>query len=103
MIGKFSRSGNFLCVTYDRFSFPDGFTVKNATLDYHLNQLCTLVLLAFLVHMENEPKTVTALSPADKDVLKFQIDRFLSNFSTQDFNTAIGCIKSFGDKAGDIW
>src|SRR4051794_28121445 len=44
-----SASGDFLCVTYDEFDQPSGFTSADASLAYHLNQICRRILLGILV------------------------------------------------------
>src|SRR5439155_18193748 len=78
-------AGDFLCITYDRFDQPAGFSVGKATLAYHLNQVCRLILIGVLVQMNAEPELVERLSKNQKQVLKFQIDRFLGSLSAQEF------------------
>lgn len=103
MIEKSSEQGKFLCISYDRFMLPEGFRLAHATLDYHLNQICTLLLLAILANLEGRTENMPAFSTVDKSVLKYQIDRFLMGFSAQEFRSAISSLKNWGDKASDLW
>lgn len=103
MIEKSSEGGEFLCVTYDDFPMASKFTLSDATLDYHLNNICGLILLGVLVQLERHPEKISNLDKQDKEVLKFQIDRFLGTFSVDQFEKAVKSLKNFGDKAHDLW
>ena len=56
MIENESEAGGerhrFLCLTYDRFILPDGFQVRNATLEWHMLKLVRLLSTALLVRVE---------------------------------------------------
>lgn len=97
------EAGDFLCITYDRFDQPPGFTADKASLPYHLNQICRLVLLGLLVEMEAEPELVDRLTQNQKTLLKFQLNRFLGSMSVAEFATAGQALKNFGDKARDFF
>jgi hypothetical protein len=101
--GRSFDAGDFLCVTYDRFDQPAGFSVSKATLPYHLNQICRLILVGILVEIDADPALVDRLSENEKQILKVQIDRFLGNLSAQEFGNAAASLKNFGDKAKDFF
>ncbi|MCF8478440.1 MAG: hypothetical protein K9G60_15535 [Pseudolabrys sp.] len=103
MIEKSSEANDFLCVTYDDFPMPSKFQLSDASLDYHLNNICGLILLGLLFQLENRPEKIAALTKQDKEILKYQIDRFLGNFSVDQFERAVSSLKNFGDKANDLW
>ena len=103
MIEKSSQSQNFLCVTYDDFPTPPKFSIDDATIDYHLKNIATLILLGILIQLDRKPEKVESLERQDKEILKFQIERFLGTFSADEFERALKSLKNFGDKANDIW
>jgi hypothetical protein len=96
-------AGDFLCITYDRFDQPPGFALKDATLPYHLNQVCRLILVGVLVQVESDTTLVERLTDLQKQLLKFQIDRFLGSMSAAEFAAAGNSLKNFGDKARDFF
>lgn len=103
MIEKNSEGTSFLCVTYDEFPMAMKFSLDDAALDYHLKNICTLILLGILLQLDREPKMVERLDVGDKEILKFQIERFLGTFSADEFERAVKSLKNFGDKAHDFW
>ncbi len=102
MIEKSSEGANFLCVTYDEFPMPAKFTLADAALDYHLSNVCGLILLGVLVQLEEHPELNSKLDKNDKEILKFQIEKFLGAFSVDQFEKAVKSLKNFGDKANDL-
>ena len=100
---KSVKEGQFLCITYDSFDQPPGFTLERADLNYHLNQVSRLILLGILFRLEDDPSLAKQLSKYQHDLLKFQVDKFLGGLSVGEFQIAMQSIKSLGDKASDIW
>ncbi|GAB1715547.1 MAG: hypothetical protein NTAFB05_05890 [Nitrobacter sp.] len=103
MIEKSSESQAFLCATYDDFPISTKFSLNDATLDYHLKNIATLILLGILFELDRQPQKIAKLSDQDKQILKFQIERFLGTFSAEEFERALKSLKNFGDKANDLW
>jgi hypothetical protein len=101
MIEYNSRTRSFLCVTYDEFD--DLTRLSDATWGYHVNQLCRRMLLGVLVVLEEEPASVEKLSTHQKQLLKFQIQRFLGSLSAAQHERAVRSLKNFGDKARDFF
>jgi hypothetical protein len=97
------EAGGFLCITYDRFD-PVGFRRSGSSgWSYHMTQVCRLVLLGVLLEIEIYPSLIDRLSEHQKQVLKFQADRFLNSLSTSEFQIAVDSLKNFGDKVTDFW
>jgi hypothetical protein len=103
MIESYSETADFVCITYDHFDMPPGFTVDTADLNYHLNQLCRLLVLAILAHLEEQPWQADMLTEQQRQLLKYDVTRFLGSLSPQEFQEAVRSIKSLGDRAGDLW
>jgi hypothetical protein len=100
---KSAADGDFLCITYDRFDQLDDFKVSQASWAYHVNQLCRLMLFGLLVKFEDDPDLAYLLSDRQKQVLKFQVSRFLGSLSAEEVGAAVDSLKNFGDKAHDFW
>lgn len=104
MIERESRTGaKFLCVTYDDFEQLPGFKVSDATLEYHMNLICRLILVGILMKIEEKPDNASTLSNHQKAILKYQIRKFLGSLSAAEFELSVGAIKNFRDKASDFW
>jgi hypothetical protein len=102
MVEDFSvQDESFLCVTYDKFELPAGFKLGNADLAYHLAQVSKVVLLALLVELDERPQVAASLSNHQKGILKFGATHFLGAMSAAEFESALGAIKSRGDKVRD--
>ena len=98
-----SADRSFLCVTYDNFDQPPGFSLDRASWAYHLNQICRLVLVGVLVALDENPALVDRLSEPQRQLLKFQLTRFLGNLSAAEFKAACDALKNFGDRAREFW
>lgn len=92
-------SQEFLCVTYDHFDQPEKFRASDASWTYHLNQICRLMVVAILMVLEEKPKLVEGFDKRRRNLLTIQMDHFLGSLSAEDFATAVGAVKTFGDKA----
>lgn len=103
MVEDQSAAGQFLCITYDAAEQPPGFTLDQASWAYHMNQICRRILVGVLLAVEEDRFLVDALIPHQRQLLKFQLERFLGPLSVQEFGWAVSAIKSFGDKANDFW
>lgn len=95
-------AGDFFCVSYDGFDQPVGFSASDATLGYHLNQICRRLVLAVLVQLDEQPEQAERLSEHQRQLLKFQIQRFLGSLTEVELATAVGSLKNFGDRAREF-
>ncbi len=93
----------FLCVTYDEFDEPPGGKLSGVTWAYHVNQICRRVLLGVLIELDASPKQTDRLSEHQKQLLKFQVPRFLGSLSAAEHETAVRSLKNFGDKSREFF
>jgi len=103
MIERASDQGNFLCLAYDRFELKPGFSVQDATWEYHVSQVCKLTTVGILATLEVDPARVDTLTDQQKRILKYCAERFLSTLSADEFQAAVRSVKSLGDKAKEVW
>lgn len=103
MIEERAASGEFLCLTYDKFDQPAGFKAEAATLSYHLKQICRLLLLGILLKLDDEPGFVDFIDKRQRALLKTSTMKLLGSISAAEYEYAIRAIKTFGDKAAEFW
>lgn len=103
MIEIASQSAGFMCVAYDRFETPAGFSLEDATWEYHTKQICRLITVGTLAALDGNTEVVEGLSDHQKRVIKFCAERFLSDLTADEFEAAIRSVKSLGDRAKDLW
>ncbi|WP_419818775.1 P-loop ATPase, Sll1717 family [Glaciibacter flavus] len=90
----------FLCINYSNFESMAGTTPPLAD---HLVQLSKLMTLALLAELDAEPDGIQYLDAHDKQVLKVSAQSFLSSLNVDEFQVAMGSVKTIGDKAGELW
>jgi hypothetical protein len=103
MIEAVSGDENFNCVTYDRFEIPAGFTLGDASWDYHIEHLCRLITVSLLVALDAEPGRVEGLTKDEKQLIRVCSERFLGDLNARELAAAIESVKTFGDKAKEFW
>lgn len=98
-----TQDGNFLCISYDRFN-TEGIPASGATDDqYHLRNLCRIILVAYLYKAETDPDVISRADSASKKLLVNLSRELLGDISAEKYREALNAIKSFGDKAFDLW
>jgi hypothetical protein len=103
MIEERSDGASFLCITYDQFDQPESLkSASEVTLAYHLNQIARRILFGLLVHLDRNPELSKKLSEHQKQLLKFQVERFLGSLSAAEVQQAIDSLKNFGDKTREF-
>jgi hypothetical protein len=102
MVENFSSSeGSFLCVTYNQFELPAGFSVGKADLAYNLTQIARTMLLGILLELDESAAKAESLTAQQRQLLKYLIDKLLGDLSAGQFERALAGIKSRGDKVRD--
>ncbi|MGU3360336.1 P-loop ATPase, Sll1717 family [Methylobacterium sp. M6A4_1b] len=104
MIEKRSLESNqFLCVTYDRFPTENIKQPKEASAEYHLENITRVLLLAVLIEVEDRGYLPEGFDEVDRRVIVGLSKNLLGNISAEKFKESISSIKSIGDKAGDLF
>lgn len=61
------------------------------------------MLVGVLLALEEEPHLIDRLEGTERQLLKYQTERFLGSLSVQEYESAMRSIKSLGDKLSDLW
>jgi hypothetical protein len=102
MIEEGSAANKVLCLAYDQFDAA-GINLESVTWEYHVVQICRLITIGILAALEAQEGTVDRLDEQQRKLVKFYAERFLGDLSADEFKAAISAVKSFGDKANDLW
>jgi hypothetical protein len=66
MVEDHGLSSHFLPVTYDRFEFSGGMSVAELSLQYHMRNIITRIIVSFLSYLFEYPDVVKNLSKSEK-------------------------------------
>lgn len=103
MVEAESRAnGRFLCVTYDEFDEPSGNKASGVSWGYHVNQICRRILLGILLQLDEDDDLADRLTDHQKQLLKYQIPRFLGSLSAAEHEAALKSLKNFGERTKDF-
>lgn len=102
MIEIASQEGGekFVCITYSDFT---GIDPENVSLADHHRRISQLLTIAILGHLEGGSERGFDLSENNKQIVKYAAVNLLNDLNQRELSTAISSVKSFGDKASDLW
>ena len=103
MIELQSETVNFLCITYDLTELPPEASLDGANWEFHISHICRRILLAILVAIEEDRFQVELLDLVQRALLVDLVRKHLGTLSEQEFKWGLAAVKTFGDKASDIW
>ncbi len=100
-----SKENNFdyLAVTYDRFEFSRGESLSNITLQYHLKNIITRILLSFISHLSTKRDLILNLSSEEKEQLIIFIQTYLGSLTKDNIKELLNELKSIPDKLKKFW
>jgi len=103
MVEDHGLNSNFLAVTYDRFEFSGGQTVADLSLQYHLKNIITRIIVSFLSYLTDYPDVVKSLSKAEKKELSLFIQTYLGSLTGDKIQELLKELRSLPDKFKDFW
>lgn len=93
----------FLCITYDKFPLEGIRSPKDAKIDYHISNMCRILLVAILVRLEERKYTPTGFNDVDRQLIVGPSRKLLGALSSERFKEALSSVKSITDKTADIF
>lgn len=100
---KSAQSTDFLCISYDRFPTESIRANAHASSEFHLTNITRILLLALLVGIESGRIDSQSLPSSDKKLVVSLSRELLGEISAESVQEGIGSVKTFGDKAYDLW
>lgn len=101
MIEMASEDASFLCVLHDTFPISGTATVQGATLDMHLRAIARKLLVAILVHLDEEPSGAKLLNTDLRATLVLEATFQLGPLSAEEFHREVQSLKSLGRRASE--
>ena len=103
MVEDHGIGSRFLAVTYDRFEFSAGETVTGLSLQYHLRNIISRVLVSFLSYVSDKPETIHGLSKAQKKDLSLFIQTYLGSLTGDRIQELMKELRSLPEKFKAFW
>ncbi|MGL1934478.1 MAG: hypothetical protein OCD01_05640 [Fibrobacterales bacterium] len=103
MVEAESNKNQFLSVTYDRFEFTTGTDIDDITLQYHLRNIITRVLLSYLSYLSEYPDVQKSLSKDDKKYLGVFASTYLGDLNGERLQELLNDLKSLPEKFKTFW
>jgi hypothetical protein len=98
-----AQSPDYLCISYDRFP-TEGIPASGvASQQFHLTNISRIILIAYLLKVETDPQKFEKLDSASKKLIIDLSRELLGSISSEKYREALNSIKTFGDKAYDVW
>jgi hypothetical protein len=93
----------FLAVTYDRFEFGVEEKVSDISLQYHLRNIITRILLSFLSYLSDYTDIAEKLSRDEKKQLSIFVSTYLGDLTGDRLQELMKELKSLPDKFKEFW
>jgi len=103
MIETSMGSGSFLSVSYDRFEFSASDTIESITLQYHLRNVITRILLSYFSYIGDDAITLNNLTKDDKNNLGVLAATYLGNMKGKELHDLLHELKGLPQKFKDFW
>jgi hypothetical protein len=92
-----------LPVTYDRFEFGAGQSLKDVGLPYHCRNILTRVLICYLSYLSEYPDLLRNLSKEEKRVLAIFAHTYLGDLTGLELQEILSELKSLPEKFRKFW
>jgi len=103
MVEDHGLNSHFLAVTYDRFEFSSGESVADLSLQYHLRNIITRIIVSFLSYLTEYQDVVKNLSKPEKKELSLFIQTYLGSLTGDKIQELMKELRSLPDKFKTFW
>lgn len=103
MVESHSIEEQFLAVTYDRFEFSAGESLKNISLQYHLKNIIKRILISLLSYLSEYPDVVKNLTKEERLQLSAYVNNYLGDLTGDRLQELISELKSLPEKFKIFW
>lgn len=103
MVEDRSNELGFLAVTYDRFEFSANDKVEKISLQYHLRNVITRVLVAILSYASDYPDVIRNLSKIERKEVGLFIHSYLGDLTGQEMQELLKELRSIPENIRKFW
>ena len=103
MLEEAASDKNYLAVSYDRFEFSAGQQVKDINLQYHLRNIISRLLVAYLSHLADDPDLLTKLTKDDRRRISLFVHSYLGDITGDGIQDILKELKGLPDRFREFW
>lgn len=103
MIEEWASDNHVLAITYDRFEFDKGQSVGDITLQYHMRNIITRVLIGYLSFLRDSPTLIENLSKQKRDTISTFAYSYLGDLKGDELREILKELKSLPQRFKDFW
>lgn len=103
MLEKTAEEKNYLPVSYDRFEFSAGQGVEDITLQYHLKNIITRLLVAYLSHLADDAELLRRLPKDDRRRVSVFVHSYLGDVTGDEMQLLLKELKGLPERFRDFW
>jgi len=103
MLEEQAFNNGFLPVTYDRYEFGAGQKVEDVNLQYHLRNIISRLLVAYLSYLADNPDLIRRLKKEDKKHLSIFIHSYLGDITGDSLQELLKELKGLPERFRDFW
>lgn len=103
MVEAQSFKNQFLAVTYDRYEFTANTKIDDITLQYHLRNIITRILLSYFSYLSDYPDVQKNLTKDDKKYLGLFATTYLGDLNGEHLRELLNDLKSLPEKFKKFW
>ncbi len=103
MVEDKSSELGFLAVTYDRFEFSGNDRVEDISLQYHLRNIITRVLVSILSYASEYPDVIGNLSKGERKEVGLFVQSYLGEVTGEEMQELLKELRSIPDKIRKFW
>jgi hypothetical protein len=103
MVEATAAQSDYLAVTYDRFEFGANQKISEISLQYHLRNIITRILISFVSYLSERPDVAKSLSKEEKKQLAIFIHAYLGEITGDGIQELLNELKSLPDKFKEFW
>lgn len=103
MIEAGMKTGEYLAVSYDRFEFSSSDTLKTISLQYHLRNIITRILLSYFSYVGENVVIMESLTKQEKSNLGILASTYLGNMKGAELYDILHELKSVPEKFKSFW
>jgi len=92
-----------LAITYDRFEFSATDKVSEIGLQYHLRNIITRILIAYLTYLSENQAATKALSKEEKKRLGAFVSTYLGELTNENLQELLSELRSIPEKLKKFW
>ncbi|WP_459860626.1 P-loop ATPase, Sll1717 family [Desulfuromonas carbonis] len=103
MVEANARASGYLAVTYDRFEFSAGQKIVDISLQYHLRNIITRILISFFSYLTERPDLAGTFSKDEKKRLAIFVHAYLGDLTGDGLQELMKELRSLPEKFKDFW